>query len=217
MSRCHPLLPDAKGPLGRMGSLTPGGSTGSGNASPRLPSWSCPGSCGHQLSPPFEHSRQMLPRLLRRWARKQHAAFKVPQLGRAKPPSPPCPETPTLRALLRRRHQPPAPPFPPHPTGTRPRSSFPGLGCARTEQLIYHPVPPRPCGCCLQQRSWEGEKISQVGLGKNWKHMPWRQTRPPGRAGIKASLAQDFPPRLPPASSPPARAGVPQPPQGWGW
>lgn len=72
-----PLLPGGKGPLGRMGSLTPGGSTGSGNASPRLLSWSSPGSCGHQLGPPFERSRQMLPRLLRRWARKQRAVLKV--------------------------------------------------------------------------------------------------------------------------------------------
>lgn len=212
-----PLLPDGKGPLGRMGSLTPGGGTGSGNASLRLPSWSSLGSCGHQLSPPFERSRQMLPRLLRRWARKQHAVFKVRSSAGPNPlPHPalrPLPSVPLSGGAT----SPSAPPFPPYPTGTRPRSGFPGLGCARTEKLIYHPVPPRPCGCCLQQRSWEGEKISQVGLGKNWKHMPWRQTRPPGRAGIKASLAQDFPPRLPPALSPPARAGVSQPPQGWGW
>lgn len=93
-----PLFLDGEGPLGRMGSLTPDGSTGSGNASPQLPSWSSSGSCGHQLSPPFERSRQMLSRLLRRWARKQHAAFRVQ--SSAGPNSPPHP------AL---RHQPSVP------------------------------------------------------------------------------------------------------------
>lgn len=81
-----PLFPDGKGPLGRMGSLTPGGSSGSGNASPQLPSWSSPGSCGHQLSPPFERSRQMLSCLLRRWVRKQHSVFRVQSSAGPNPP-----------------------------------------------------------------------------------------------------------------------------------
>lgn len=162
-----PLFPDGKGPLGRMGSLTPGGSSGSGNASALLPSWSSPGICGHQLGPPFERSRQMLSRLLRRWARKQRAVFKVRGSAGPNPLPHPALKHQPPRAPLQSHHEPPAPPFTPHPTGTRPQSSSPGLGFTRTEQLIYHPVPPRPCGRCLQQRSWEGEKISQVGLGKN--------------------------------------------------
>lgn len=53
--------------------------------------------------------------------------------------------------------------------------------------------------------------------------MPWRQTRPPGRAAMEASLAQDFPPRFPPRLRAPVPGRVPvgfrafKPPQSWGW
>lgn len=124
-----PLLPDGKGPLGRMGSLTPGSSSssGSGNASPQLPSWSSPGSSGHQLSPPFERSRQMLSRLLRRWARKQQAAFKVQSsAGPNPPPHPavkhrtPCPSLEAPRA--------PGSPVPPAPHWDAASEQLPGPG-----------------------------------------------------------------------------------------
>lgn len=104
-------------------------------------------------------------------------------------PSPPCPETPALRALPRplwRHREPPAPPAP------LPRSSFPGLGCARTEQLIYHPVPPWPCGCCLQQRSWEGEKISQVGPRQELKTYALATNASPGARGDRGEPSTGF-------------------------
>lgn len=141
---------------------------------PRLPSRSSRGRRSRRLSPPFERSRQMLSRLLCRWARKQRVAFK--DRSSAGPESaPPPPSLPTLPQNANPPRRSPASPEAPRAPGSPrvppgrslPRSSFPGLGCVWTEQLIYHPVPPRPCGCCLQQRSWEGEKISQVGLGKN--------------------------------------------------
>lgn len=116
-----PLFPDGKGPLGRMGSLTPGGSTGSGNASALLPSWSSPGICGHQLGPPFERSRQMLSRLLRRWGEKTTRRIQSPRLSRAKPPSPPCPETPTPPCPS--PESPRAPSSPLHPTPHRDTAS----------------------------------------------------------------------------------------------
>lgn len=53
---------------------------------PRLPSRSSRGRRSRRLSPPFERGRQMLSRLLRRWARKQRAAFKDQSSAGPDPP-----------------------------------------------------------------------------------------------------------------------------------
>lgn len=57
---------------------------------------------------------------------KTTRCIQSPELSRAKPPSPPCPETPTLRAPLQSHHEPLVTPFPPAPLWDVASEQLPG-------------------------------------------------------------------------------------------
>lgn len=189
-----PLFPNGMGPFGQDGVPDPGSSTGSENASPhpcilrccRL--WVFPGEQDLGLPPTAQlfpgETRPPAQPILRaqptdavppapQMGEKTTRCIQGPALSRARhPPFPTLPQNanPPCLSLA----SPEAPGAPGSPRAPRGRS-LPFLGAA-SRALAAHgqsssfiiPVPPRPCGCCLQQRSWEGrEKISQVGLGKN--------------------------------------------------
>lgn len=142
---------------------------------PRLPSCS-QGRHGRRLSPSFEHSRQMLSRLLRRWARKQRAAFKDQSSVGPDPPLPLSHSAPKhqpsvpLLGLSRGARSPRLPPIPAGTQPSLPRSGFPGLGCTRTEQLIYH-----PCAAPALRLLFATEKLG--GKRKNFSSWPRQELK----------------------------------------
>lgn len=190
-----PLFPDGMGPFVQDGVPDPSSNIGPGNAPPHpcilrcCGLWVFPGEQDLGLPP----TAQLLPGetwspaqpILRaqptdalppvpQMGEKTTHCIQGPELSRARPP-PPFPTLPqNTNPPCLSLASPEAPGAPGSPRSLQ-GHSLPFLGAA-SRALAAHgqsssfiiPVPPRPCSCCLQQRSWEGrEKISQVGLGKN--------------------------------------------------
>lgn len=191
-----PLFPDGMGLFVQDGVPDPSSNTGPGNAPPHpcilrcCGLWVFPGEQDLGLPPTAQllpgETRPPAQPILRaqptdalppapQMGEKTTHCIQGPELSGARPPpfSHPAPKhqpSVPLPGLSRGARSPRLPPIPAGTQPSLPRSGFPGLGCTRTEQLIYH-----PCAAPALRLLFATEKLG--GKRKNFSSWPRQELK----------------------------------------